>query len=268
MGKRRKSEGKYVEKVEKPLRKVTTLDIALRLPLVVTHLDKSMVKSVQVKPDWSLYRIEFRDEVPYIVREMCDRCGKVWIPPRWRKLRRYNDKDIGSIYLETGLCKDCINASVYVDKFLDGEVLGEVEAKKQFYKYTGEYEKAWRIVLAMAPRILMTEEEWRDRCTFFNGCAFCGAPIEVRAKYFPTALNGTFSPWNVIPLCGECNTKHNFARNNIEKRVSRYKVFSTHEAFNKHKTTRLYLINQMRKHDVYMEPILPYMSRFLETKQL
>ena len=126
--------------------------IAMKVPIIVTSFDKSMVKLQQVKPDWKLYRIEIRDNIPYIVREMCDRCGKVFIPPRWRKLRVYKDKQLGEIYLETGICKDCINASLYVDKYLDGKVLTEKEAKEQFYKYAEEYEKAWRIVIAAAPR--------------------------------------------------------------------------------------------------------------------
>jgi len=111
---------KYVckDKVTKNIAAPNITTVALLVPKIVTSFDTSMVKQAQEKPDWSLYRIEIRDNVPYIVREMCDRCGKVWIPPRWRKLRVYNDPNIGEIYLETGICKDCINASVYVDKYL------------------------------------------------------------------------------------------------------------------------------------------------------
>ena len=195
---RKKKDG-YIDPKSVGTRKVAPniTSVAMKVPLVVASFDTSMVKQAQEKPDWSLYRIEMRDNVPYIVREMCDRCGKVKINKRWRKLRVYKDDELGDIYLEAGICKDCINASVYVDKYLDGEVLSEKEAKQQFYEYADEYERAWRLVLASAPRIAITEQEWLHRCNFFGGCAICGGGIEVQAKYFPTFLNGTHSSWNV-----------------------------------------------------------------------
>lgn len=242
--------------------------VAMKVPKIVHSLDTSMVKQAQVKPDWSLYRIEIRDKVPYIVREMCDRCGKVYIPPRWRKLRVYHDAQIGEIYLETGICKDCINASVYVDKYLDGEPFTEKEAKKAFYEYAVEYERAWRLVLAMAPRIAMTHQEWLHRCDFFHGCAMCGSKIEVQAKYFPTFLNGAHTGWNIIPLCKECLQAHYRARVDVTKSVKRYKVFSSMAHFQKAKTIRMYLLTQMEKHNIYMEPLIPFRKRFFETKTL
>lgn len=115
-----KEDKKYVDPKSIEARKEAPniTSVAMKVPLIVASFDTSMVKQAQEKPDWSLYRIEIRDNVPYIVREMCDRCGQVKIPKQWRKLRKYNDKDIGVVYLETGICKDCINASVYVDKYL------------------------------------------------------------------------------------------------------------------------------------------------------
>lgn len=270
MPKRHKPKNKYVEQAqpECSTKAPSMVTVALKVPLVVTYFDTSMIKMHQEKPDWSLYRIECRNNVPYIVREMCDRCGKVWIPPRWRKLRVYNDPDVGEIYLETGICKDCINAGVYVDKYLDGTVLTEKEAKELFYKYATDYERAWRIVIAAAPRIAMTEDEWQHRCKFFNGCAICGGPIEVRAKYFPIYLNGAHTAWNVIPLCEECLAKHYAGRVTKDRIVKRYKVFSTQFFFNKSKTIRMYLLKQMEKHNIYMEPLEPYRKRFFETGTL
>ena len=244
------------------------IKLAMKIPAIVDHFDTSMVKMHQEKPDWNLYRIETRDNVPYIVREMCDRCGKVWVPPKWRKLRLFNDKELGAIYLETGLCKDCINAGLYVDKFLDGDALSEKDAKNLFYKYAEDYERAWRIVIAAAPKVALTEAEWDHRCKFFNGCALCGGTIEVRAKYFPTFLNGAHTAWNVIPLCNDCLKRHYAGRITTGKKVYRYRVFSSRLFFNKSKTIRLYLLHEMEKHNIYMEPLGPYRKRFFETKIL
>ena len=197
MPKRNPKLDNYVDpaSVVQPKEAPSITSVALKVPAIVDSFDTSMVKIHQEKPNWSLYRIEIKNNVPYIIREMCDRCGKVWVPPRWRKLRVFHDKELGDIYLETGLCKDCIDASLYVDKYLDGTILSEKDAKALFYQYAEQYERAWRIVLAAAPPIAMTEQEWEHRCKFFNGCAICGGPIEVRAKYFSYLLK-----WNTYSM--------------------------------------------------------------------
>lgn len=270
MSKRRKVEKGYVDPYDIAPRSdpPNLTALAMAVPAVVNAVDTSYVKAKQEKPDWSLYKLELRDGNPFVVREMCDRCGKVYIPPRWRKIRAVDVPDLGTVYVEAGICKTCINASVYVDQYLDGDPLTEKEAKQLFYKYAEEYERAWRMVIAAAPVILLSEAEWQKACKFFNGCAFCGGSIEVRAKYFPTTLNGKHTPWNVIPLCNECYRVHTLGRQNVSKTVKRYKVFSSSAQFNKQKTTRMYLLQQMRNHEIYMDPLLPYMKRFKEEKVL
>lgn len=261
---------KYIkpETIEPGAAAPNMIGVAYKLPLIVNKLGTSVVKRAEIKPDWSLYKFEVRNNNPFIVREMCDRCGKVWISPRWRKIQRVVDEELGPIYVETGVCKDCINASMYVDKYLDGAVLGEVEAKKVFYQYGMEYEKAWRMVIAAAPRIAMTEQEWQHRCNFFQGCAICGGPIQTQVKFFPKRLNGEHTAWNVIPLCEACQKKHYAGRLDVTNKIARFKVFSTHELFQKTKTIRLYLLHQMETHNVYMDPLIPWRKRFFETKIL
>ena len=242
-----------------------TYDVAMCIPGVVNKLGTSYIKQAEEKPNWSLYRVELREGNPFIVREMCDRCGKVSVPPTERKIRSCYVDEIGEVFLETGICKDCINASLYLDKYLDGVADTFKDSLDQFYKYAEDYERNWRIVLAAAPNILMTEEEWQKRCKFFNGCAMCGGPIEVRAKYFPAYLNGTHSPWNVIPLCSNCMKQHYAGRVTKGKAIKRYKVFSTVDKFNKSKEIRVYLLNAMDKHGIYNEPLTPFRKRFFET---
>lgn len=271
MSKRRKRTGEYVDPFDIEPRETppSLTELALAVPGIITRLDTSMVKQHQEKPDWSLYKFELRDNNPFVVREMCDRCGKAWVPPRWRKIRAVDMGDpLGMVYVESGLCKTCINASVYVDQYLDGEPLTETEAKKLFYKYAEDYERAWRLVIAAAPLELLSEAEWAKACKFFNGCAFCGGPIDVRAKYFPATLNGAHTAWNVIPLCSACYRVHKIGRTNVMKTVHNYRVFSSRDKFNKQKTTRLYLLQQMRNHNIYMDPLLPFIKRFKEGKVL
>lgn len=260
-------ETKYVTKVIQNSN-VSLTDVALLVPKIVLTLDTSMVKQHQIKPDWKLYRVELRNGVPYIIREMCDRCGKVWIAPKFRKLRAYNDKDFGTIYLESGICHDCINASVYVDKYLDGAPLSEAEAKKQFTVYAELYERAWRKVISMAPREALSDTDWKKACAFFNGCAICGATIEVQAKFFPIQFNGTHSAWNVIPMCTACYATHRLGRLGKVKVTKRYRIFSSPSAFQRTKTIRMYLMQQMDLHNIDTQLLLPYRQRFFETKTL
>lgn len=261
---------KYIDQNKIPPRKdsPSLYAVSMAVPGVVSKLGTSMVKKAEAHPDWSLYKVELRNGNPFVVREMCDRCGRVWVPPKWRKIRACNTDTVGTVYLEAGICKDCINASVYVDKYLDGEPLGETAAKKLFYEYAADYERAWRMVIAAAPDRLMTEDEWQRRCAFFNGCAMCGGPIEVRAKYFPSYLNGTHSPWNVIPLCSDCLRAHYAGRVTSGKKVRRYKVFSSSSTFQKAKEIRVFLLNEMDKYGVYTEPLLPFRKRFFELKEI
>lgn len=219
--------------------------------------------------DWKYYKPIIQDGVGYIVRETCERCGKVHLPPGQRKLRCIQT-DIGPVYMDTGICKDCINASIYVDKYLDGDPLSEAEAKKLYYKYAEAYEKQWRIVLSIAPRIAMTKEEWDHRCRFFGGCAMCGGYIEVQHKYFPSSLNGEYTPWNIIPLCGACAKQYRQVgkRSQPEKAPRKYKVFSSPSYFQKTKTIRLFLLAQMEFHGIYMDNLTEFRQRFFEKKIL
>lgn len=271
MAKRRIAEKVYITAGEIPHRDdpPSLAALAIAVPSIIHKLDTSIIKQHQEKPDWSLYRFEIRDGNPFVIRDMCDRCGKVFIPMPWRKIRSASlEPPIGRVYVESGVCKSCINASIYRDSFLDGEPLTFEEAGKLFYEYATEYERNWRMVLAAAPTLMITEKEWRNACKFFGGCAFCGGQIEVRAMYFPALLNGKHTPWNVIPLCAECKKSHNFGRKDATKTVKRYRVFSTPLAFNRQKTTRLYLLQQMREHAIYMDPLLPFIKRFREGKIL
>lgn len=255
-------------KRDKPTKAIDLTQAAFVAPAVINYFQTSMVQQAATKIDWKYYKLEIREGELWIVRELCDRCGEKIIPKHWRKVRVYHHKEYGDIRLETGICKDCINASVYVDKYLDGEVLTETEAKKMFYKYSIEYERAWRMVIASAPRVAITEQEWQHTCKFFGGCALCGGPIQVQAKFFPRRFNGEHTAWNVIPMCESCYTKHYRGRLDITKPSRYYKIFSTHNQFQKMKTVRLYLLTKMEEHNLWMEPLTQWRKRFFETKTL
>lgn len=252
-----------------PLKPDVNISDLLALAPVIIHKSTRNAIVQRQGIDWGEYKPKIENGVGYIVRETCERCGTKVLPPGQRKLRCVQT-DLGPVYLDTGICRDCINASIYVDKYLDGDPLSEQEAKQLFYKYAEEYEKQWRITLAMAPRIAMTKAEWEHRCKFFGGCALCGGYIEVQHKYFPSSLNGSYSPWNIIPLCGACEASLRTLgkRKSPEKAPKRYKVFSSSSMFQKTKTIRLFLLAQMEMYNVYIDNLAPYRQRFFEKKIL
>lgn len=218
--------------------------------------------------------LEWFKGYPIFVKSTCDRCQREITPVGQRVLKPLFNKlapDFIPMFLESCQCKDCINCTI-VDQYLYDTYTGTPppwrEARQVFATFGGEYEKAWRIVLANAPKILMSEEEWEHRVAFFGGCAFCGSPIETRGYFFPRRLNGEYAPWNVIPLCGECIDSHYRGRKEMKGATHRYKVFSMPNLFTKYKTIRLYLMAQMEYHNIWMEPLLPHRKRFLETKTL
>lgn len=218
--------------------------------------------------------LEWFKGYPIFVKSTCDRCQREVTPVGQRVLKPLINKhvpDFIPMYLESCQCKDCINCTI-VDQYLF-DTYGNnpppwKEARRVFATYGGEYEKAWRIVLANAPKILMSEEEWEHRVAFFGGCAFCGRPIETRGYFFPRRLNGEYAPWNVIPLCSECIDSHYKGREKMKGATHRYRVFSIPNIFTKYKTIRLYLLAQMEYHKIWTEPLASHRKRFLETKTL
>lgn len=274
MGARKRvtDESKYISRlaVKPTTRPVSLLEVATYMPDALRRLSRSFINTARGHA-WQNYKPVIENEVAYIRNEYCERCGKVVLAPAQRKLQELIT-DAGPMYLDTGICKDCINAGVYIDKYLDGKPLSEREAKELFYRYAAEYERQWRVVLAAAPNILLSEDSWRHTTEFFNGCAFCGGYISARQLFFPSTMNGTYSPWNVIPVCENCKkNRHTIGqrpRKDITAAPRRFQAFSSRALFQKTKTIRLYLLAQMEVFGLYTGNLLAYRKRFYETKLL
>lgn len=51
----------------------------------------------------------------------------------------------------------------------------------------------------------LTEAQWLEACSFFNGCARCDCDeIDTRGFFVGKELGGRYCDWNVIPLCTKC----------------------------------------------------------------
>lgn len=53
----------------------------------------------------------------------------------------------------------------------------------------------------------LTEAQWLEACSYFNGCARCDSDeIDTRGFFIGRELGGRYCDWNVIPLCTRCAT--------------------------------------------------------------
>lgn len=53
----------------------------------------------------------------------------------------------------------------------------------------------------------VTEEQWIEACSYFEGCAICGEEhIESRQFFVPFEEGGRYAAWNIFPMCGKCST--------------------------------------------------------------
>jgi rubredoxin len=51
----------------------------------------------------------------------------------------------------------------------------------------------------------LTEEEWLQACSHFNGCAWCGSEsIDARTYFINYSDGGKYNACNVVPACDKC----------------------------------------------------------------
>lgn len=63
----------------------------------------------------------------------------------------------------------------------------------------------WLKMVAAAPRSVVTDKDMDMANSYFNGCAFCGAPhVEGRRLFVPATMGGRYYTYNVVPICGTC----------------------------------------------------------------
>ena len=251
------------------------VQVLIMLPDIIKARQTSFVQ--QDRPiKWDAYNVFAQDGTIYVKRTLCDRCQKVTLPDEQLIEDTLDLGDIGKVHILTGICRNCIQTKEY-DKYLDGKALVRQDAGKLWVKYLTEYEDAWEQVLRSNPVVVLTEKEWLNICKYFNGCALCGGPIQVRALFFPSSRGGAYTPWNVIPLCEKCRLSSRFSRRrdfknkNFDPRKNfskGSKIFKDINLFYKTKTMRMFVLNQMRKNDICIDTLMPYMKRFFETKVL
>lgn len=106
---------------------------------------------------------------------------------------------------------------------LTPERLEEWEASPTQYKQMGLIAK-WRledwlynISVASESFHTLTEEEWQEAVSHFNGCAICGADeVATRGYFIPFKNGGEYAAWNILPLCSSCAARsirqHNIFR--------------------------------------------------------
>lgn len=91
-----------------------------------------------------------------------------------------------------GMCRSCHNKACldYIDR---------IKAR-----YATAMEE-WQAKLQSDLSDPLTEEEWLDTVSHFNGCAFCKeTDIAARQLLLPRRYGGRYTKTNVIPICEKC----------------------------------------------------------------
>lgn len=103
---------------------------------------------------------------------------------------------------ETLWCKACVNRR-------------DVAGKHRRMQARVDRFDEWLAKIAAVPADYptLTEEQWLEACTFFNGCARCySKDIDTRGFFVGAKLGGRYCDWNIIPLCEKCATNWDLDR--------------------------------------------------------
>ena len=103
-------------------------------------------------------------------------------------------------------CRECYNAysnNIKIAKGTANEVSRLSYIKMQ--KRTIDTFNAWTSLLRKLNINTLTESEWLECCSHFEGCALCGSEsIDARGFFIAYKDGGKYNRCNVIPLCEHC----------------------------------------------------------------
>lgn len=122
----------------------------------------------------------------------------------WKEITDFNIHPSGSPRTE---CKICGRER---KRKFDKEHYEWRHAKDRRFIYKRKAEReaqyeGWKETIRKLPFKVLSEASWLEACSYFNGCAVCGAEhIEVRQFFIPFQDGGRYASWNIYPMCGEC----------------------------------------------------------------
>lgn len=169
--------------------------------------------------------------------------------------------ELKKVHYITGVCYDC--AKQLKDEKRAANLWRRFERVKKtdytsYHKSIAKYIKSlndkytrWleKIDKIPKPYKFLTEEQWLETCSFFNGCALCdNEEVTTRGYFIPFKEGGRYCNWNVIPLCEQCATRMNKQPNPFKRTCTRMnKTVNTDRGMSKKKveTIAIYLSKKM-----------------------
>lgn len=74
-------------------------------------------------------------------------------------------------------------------------------------QYDGVYAEWRKAIAELEPISSLTESEWFEIVSFFNGCALCADSHVEKRMYFDLPSNGgKYNRFNIFPVCNECGS--------------------------------------------------------------
>lgn len=170
---------------------------------------------------------------------ICPKCGAVY---PWQKPR---DK---CRYCKTrftrGTCAICHEYSDKVNRGYCTKCKAKSDIaylRRNKAKATEEY-LDWLNTISQVPAPLrtLTEEDWDYACRYFGGCAICGKPeIEARVYYVPRGLGGSYTMYNIVPVCEKCAMTYNQVLRDATVSNPFKAVYGQYHAENRHRVDKV-----------------------------
>ena len=141
----------------------------------------------------------------------CRFCGKTFTQGICAMCNEYSDDIIPG----TKLCRSCYNKRNGLYK---KRMVRTTDDNQKYYrrvvKEADERFAAWQARLGNIRTHTLTESEWLEACSYFDGCALCGSDsIDARGYFIRYEDGGKYNACNVVPLCDKCATELKYQSN-------------------------------------------------------
>lgn len=154
-----------------------------------------------------------KEHGPEYTRTMCSHCKTLLTIQQCTMCKEWLPNDSYYVYASgvnkgylNRRCKQCTKTQkTERDKANREQHLARNRRKRDKQRRIAEERLAEWKELTDIPFVMLTEKEWLNTCSYFGGCAVCGADhIEARQFFINFEHGGRYTPWNMYPICGQC----------------------------------------------------------------
>lgn len=133
----------------------------------------------------------------------CRFCGMAFTVGTCRICGEYTDDLIPG----RGMCRKCHNKQDAIYKKRSTFIHTKAFYARRLRQREQDKYADWLSKLSRLTTHPLTEAEWLEACTFFDGCALCGSEnIDTRYYFVQFEEGGKYTACNILPVCERCAT--------------------------------------------------------------